>query len=216
MTWKRARSEEQIESRIREITDATERLYEKVPFDEITFVMIANEAGFTRSNLYKYFKTVEEVLLEILKHDLADWRTQVAQEFDRKQWSVDEFSRRWMMILLNRGRMVRLFTILHTTIEKNSSLEKLVAFKRETLKQWNEMAKDLTTILPFQNEQAAFRFLFAQLAVIIGAFPMWNLTENQLEAMKIVGMDPTPNFYQDVCMEAIRSILSDYLPDETD
>jgi len=216
MTWKRARSEEQIESRIREITDATERLYEQVPFDEITFVMIANEAGFTRSNLYKYFRTVEEVLLEILKHDLADWRAQVAQEFERKQWSVDEFSRRWMMILLNRGRMVRLFTILHTTIEKNSSLEKLVAFKRETLTQWKEMAKDLTTILPFQNEQAAFRFLFAQLAVIIGAFPMWNLTENQLEAMKIVGMDSTPNFYQDVCMEAIRSILSDYLPDETE
>lgn len=211
MTWKRARSEDQIESRIREITDATARLYEKVPFDEITFAMIARESGFTRSNLYKYFKTVEEILLEILKNDLTDWRIEVERRIKDQSWNVDQFSRRWMTILLDRGRMVGLLTILHTNLEKNASLEKLTDFKAHTIKQWKAMSKNLADALAFEDEQAAFRFLFAQMAVIIGVFPMWNLSPKQIEAMNIAGMDPAPKFYQDICLEAIRSILSDYL-----
>ena len=61
MTWERARSEEQIEYRVNEILKATAKLYEEHRFEEITFVMIAKEAGFTRSNLYRYFKTKEDI-----------------------------------------------------------------------------------------------------------------------------------------------------------
>jgi len=59
--WVRARSDEQIEQRINEIVDATARLYEENRFEDITFAMIAKEANFTRSNLYRYFQTKEEI-----------------------------------------------------------------------------------------------------------------------------------------------------------
>ena len=67
MTWVRARNEEQIEQRISEIVDATARLYESHRFEEITFAMIAKEADFTRSNLYRYFATKEDIFSGIVK-----------------------------------------------------------------------------------------------------------------------------------------------------
>jgi AcrR family transcriptional regulator len=59
MTWQRSRSREQKEQRIAEIVDATARLYQKHSFEDITFALIAKEADFTRSNLYKCFNTKE-------------------------------------------------------------------------------------------------------------------------------------------------------------
>ena len=76
---------------------------------------------------------LEEVLLEVLKHDLADWRACINREFAGKRWRPKAFSRHWMDLLLQRERILRLFTILHTTPEKSSSVEKLTAFKAEAL-----------------------------------------------------------------------------------
>jgi len=39
----------------------------RLSFEEITFVLIAKEAQFTRSNLYKYFNSKEEIFLEFIK-----------------------------------------------------------------------------------------------------------------------------------------------------
>lgn len=54
MGWECARSEEQKEERVAGIIASTARLYKMHTFEEITFVLIAKEATFTRSNLYKY------------------------------------------------------------------------------------------------------------------------------------------------------------------
>ena len=77
MKWQRARSEEQKEHRISEIVDATARLYEKHSFEEISFTLIAKEAGFTRSNLYKYFSSKEEIFLTFLIQDTRIWRAEL-------------------------------------------------------------------------------------------------------------------------------------------
>ena len=75
MTWKRARSDVQKAERVRELTDAAARLYEAEPIADSTIAEIAREAGWTRSNIYKYFATKEEVFLELLRLDVADYHS---------------------------------------------------------------------------------------------------------------------------------------------
>ncbi len=88
MDWVRARSDRQIEQRTGEIVGATARLYETHRFEEITFAMIAKEADFTRSNLYRYFETKEEIFLELLKHDIGVWRSDVLDTFSGQSASI--------------------------------------------------------------------------------------------------------------------------------
>ena len=58
----RARSEDQKEERLNQIKDATAKLFETQPFNEITLSTIAEKLGWSRANLYKYVTTKEEII----------------------------------------------------------------------------------------------------------------------------------------------------------
>ena len=208
MTWVRARSVEQKEQRVAEIVDATARLYEKYDFEEITFALIAEEAAFTRSNLYKYFNTKEEIFLELIKHDIAEWRKEVVDTFQNRKCLIGEFAALWVEIQIRHKRMIGLLTILYTTLEKNSSLECLVSFKKKTQHEFAQLAEPLIGVLPAFTMEALYEFLFAQLAMAIGTYPMLNLTDSQKEAMETVGMNTDPQFYEAIYCHSIKSLIA--------
>jgi AcrR family transcriptional regulator len=207
MAWVRARSVEQKEQRVAEIVNATARLYETNDFDNITFALIAKEAHFTRSNLYKYFNTKEEVFLELIKHDIEKWRKEVVDTFQNRTYSIKEFSERWIHIHMRHKRMIGLLTILYTTLEKNSSLESLISFKKKTQEEFELLSKTLMNALPFSGPETLYEFLFAQLAMAIGTYPMLNLTHSQKQAMETVGMTTDPQFYGDIYARSIESLI---------
>ncbi len=207
MTWQRARTEEQIEHRVQTITEATCRLYDSVPYHEITLAMIAREAGFTRSNLYKYFQTSEEIFLEILVNDLSEWYDEFVVEFEAEPCGVDDFTERYLNLVQQRSRMVRLLTLLNTNLERNASVEKLTSFKIRATETWNAMSETLVQILPFQDIEAARKFSLMLLALIIGAYPMWNPSLGQIEAMREAGLPYDTDYYRDACAQAITAYL---------
>ena len=119
MTWARARSEEQKEQRIAEILGATARLYNECSFEEITLVRIAKEAKFTRSNLYKYFNSKEEIFLEFLRQDIVIWRKDVEAKLKpAKIRSVEEFAVAWVNLQVRHERLIKLLSILYNALEK--------------------------------------------------------------------------------------------------
>ena len=211
MTWKRARSREQKEQRITEIVDATARLYEKHSFENITFALIAEEAKFTRSNLYKYFNTKEEVFLELIKHDIVQWRKEVVDTFKNRHSSIKEFSTMWVDIQIKHKRMIELLTILFTTLEKNSSLQSLISFKKKTQEEFGLIEEVLMDIMPSFTLETMYEFLFSQLALAIGTYPMLNLTEAQKEAMDTVGMISDLQFYKTVYSNSIEYLIQGLL-----
>jgi TetR/AcrR family transcriptional regulator len=207
LNWVRARSDEQIEQRISEIVDATARLYEENRFEDITFAMIAKEADFTRSNLYRYFQTKEEIFLELMKHDIADWCKDVLENFTGKYASLHDTAEVWVDLALKRERMVKLFTILFTLLEENSSLEVLTEFKRKLTEEINTVAQFLSTALPFPSIEAAAEFVFIQSSLTIGSYPMLDLTSKQIKAMQTIGMTTNPEYYRQRLVHAIELLL---------
>jgi AcrR family transcriptional regulator len=205
--WVRARSDEQIEQRINEIVDATARLYEENRFEDITFAMIAKEADFTRSNLYRYFQTKEDIFLELMQHDIALWRADILENFADGNRSLHEHAEFFVDLILKHKRMVKLFTILFTLLEPNSSLEALTAFKGKINEEIGMVAQFLSTILPFPSVEAAAEFLTAQSSLVIGGYPMMDLTPKQVEAMQIIGMETSPEYYRERLVRALELLL---------
>jgi AcrR family transcriptional regulator len=210
MNWVRARSDEQIDQRIKEIIDATAYLYKSHHFEEITFAMIAKEANFTRSNLYRYFETKEDIFLELLKHDIANWRKDVLENFTSENKSLSELAETWVDLVLKHKRMVKLFTILFTLLERNSSLEALIVFKQKITEEIGLVAQFLSAILPFPSIEAAAEFLTTQSYLAIGSYPMMDLTPKQIEAMRAIKMDTDPNFYRERLVYATELLLQGF------
>ena len=211
MDWVRARSDEQIEQRINEIVNATARLYEEHSFEDITFAMIAKEADFTRSNLYRYFQTKEDIFLELIKHDITVWREDILENFAGGNPSLHEVAVISVDLILKHKRMVKLFTILFTLLEPNSSLDALTAFKRKINEEIGMVAQFLSTVLQFPSVEAAAEFLSTQSYLAIGAYPMMDLTPKQIEAMETIGMETSPEYYRGRLVYALELLLRGYL-----
>jgi len=209
--WVRARSDEQIEQRINEIMDATARLYEENRYEDITFAMIAKEANFTRSNLYRYFQTKEDIFLELLKHDIATWRKDFLEIFTDVPSSLHDVAETSVDLILKHKRMVGLFTILFTLLEPNASLDALTAFKQKITEEIGMVAQFLSTTLSFPSIESAVEYLTAQSYLAIGAYPMMNLTQKQTEAMQTIGQETNPEYYRQGLIRAIEFLLQGFL-----
>ena len=207
MTWQRARSDEQIEQRIGEILDASAKLYQAHRFEEITFAMIAKESNFTRSNLYRYFKTKEDIFLKLLAHDISMWREDIQDNLPEPESSPHDFAKRWVALLSKRRRMLQLFAILYTILEKNASLEALIEFKKSIQAELNIAIAMMVSFLPALTPEKASEFLQASLSLSIGIHPLMDLTEKQKEAMTKVGMPYSAAQYQAVWEHSIESLL---------
>ena len=184
-SWERARTDEQKEHRIAEIISATERLYKNYSYEDITFVSIAKEANFTRSNLYKYFGSKEEIFLEFLKHDLIKWRKDLVKSFNKKKkYSVKEFSELWVKILLKHKRLLELLSIMFIHLEKNVSVEAFTDFKFSTKAEMEAAAELLCTLFPKLTPEKAARFIYLQGGAAVGIYQMTDYSDFQLEALK--------------------------------
>ena len=185
MEWERARTEEQKELRIAEIVAATERLYDKYDFDDITFVLIAEEAKFTRSNLYKYFNSKEEIFLEFVQYDIKKYVKSLVKSFRfNKDYSVDEFVSIWVKTLVKHKRLLDLIGILFSSLERNCSEEGLRNFKYATKDELKATVELICRVLPGVGPKDATDFFYLQFASAVGLYQMTNHSEVQKKVLE--------------------------------
>ena len=66
-------SEKLTAARKEEIIDACAKLYETMPFKNITLGEIGAQTTFTRTSIYNYFRTKEEIFLALLEREYKAW-----------------------------------------------------------------------------------------------------------------------------------------------
>ena len=185
MEFQRARSEEQKEHRVSEIVGATARLYRKYRFEDISFAMIAKEARFTRSNLYKYFSSKEEIFLAFLKQDIIHWRKDLLRTYGRRKIrSVKTFASTWVEILSRHRRLLDLASILHSFLEKNVTEDTLVDFKGSVSSELRVISELLCKMFPNLTQEKAEMFLELQIASAIGLYQITNLSDLQRKVLE--------------------------------
>lgn len=63
----------QTNARRDEIINACAKLYETTCFKELTLKDMAKATSFTRTSIYNYFQTKEEIFLALLEREYALW-----------------------------------------------------------------------------------------------------------------------------------------------
>lgn len=186
--WQRARQEDQIQQRRQDILEGAAAVFEEHSFESVTLAMIARQAGVTRTNLYRYFSTREEIFLTLYMEDLTHW-TQQAESTLKGPLSPDTFIQPWVDSFSDFPRLLRLSPLLAISLEKNSSREFYIQTKQTLARLMDRIGHLLKTLLPELSEQDILDLLQFHQTLAAGAWPLSHPTEEQRQILKDHNLD---------------------------
>ncbi|MDO4865698.1 MAG: TROVE domain-containing protein [Clostridia bacterium] len=100
-------------------------------FKEITLKDIAGATSFTRTSIYNYFQTKEEIFLALMQKERERWVEELdAMASDYTTMSAESFASMLAHSLEKRSMLLKLLSMNHFDMEENSRPECLVDFKR--------------------------------------------------------------------------------------
>ena len=123
-------SPELTASRKEEIINACEKLYQTMSFKEITIRDIGAVTSFTRTSIYNYFQTKEEIFLSLMQREYELWAAEVntlAEEHNTM--SANDFAAAMAHSLEKHEQLLKLLAMNHYDMEENSRPERLTEFK---------------------------------------------------------------------------------------
>ena len=174
-----------VDIRKEEIINACERLYENNNFKDITIKSIGEKTTFSRTSIYNYFQTKEEIFLALLKREYERWIEELNAIYEKNSEMTKElFASELAHTIEKRKKLLKLLSMNMYDMEENSRMEKLIEFKTaygtaiKTIKKW------LDKYLVTANEEEKKEFLFSFLPLMYGIYPYTFVTDKQKEAMK--------------------------------
>ena len=183
-------SEELIRARKEEIINVCASLYETMGFKDITIRDIGAKTSFTRTSIYNYFQTKEEIFLALLGREHDRWTADLRAVLQNNDTlSGAGFARELARTLEKRGCMLKLISRNLHDMEGTSRLENLVAFKVAYADARRAVAACLEKFFPHMTDGDIQGFLYALFPFLFGVYPYTAHTEKQLEAMKLACVD---------------------------
>lgn len=182
-------SPELTNARKEEIIGACAELYKTKSFKEITIKEIGNITSFTRTSIYNYFETKEEIFLALLQKEYDSWSMELKNLMDENDClSVDEFSSAIAHSLEKHERLLKLLSMNHFDMEENSRIERLVEMKRSYRDSMESVNLCLIKFFPQLSETDRKNFLYSFFPFMFGIYPYTFVTEKQRESMKLANV----------------------------
>lgn len=183
-------SEERTNARKEEIIHACARLYETMSFKEITIKEIGQATSFTRTSIYNYFRTKEEIFLALFQREYALWTEEMKRICSAYPvLSKQEFARALAHSLEERETLLKLLSMNLYDMEENSRMDRLVEFKSVYGRAIEQLENCLKQFFPAMNEQDRSKFVFSFLPFMFGIYPYAVVTPKQKEAMEQAGVN---------------------------
>ena len=183
-------SPELTAARKEEIVNACEQLYRTMSFKDITLKEIGNVTSFTRTSIYNYFETKEEIFLALYEREYDRWNeelTAIRNGYDRL--SDEELADKIAASIQNRAQLLKLLSMNNYDMEANSRPELLVSFKRAYGESMENMRKILGKFRPDMSAEEKQNFIYVFFPFMFGIYPYTAVTEKQNYAMKEAGVD---------------------------
>ena len=202
-------SPELTAARKEEIIAACAELNETMSFREITIKEIGAATSFTRTSIYNYFETKEEIFLALLQKEYELWVAAMDEVMAEKAaMSRDDLAETLARTLTDRPRLLRLLSMNLYEMEANSRPERLAEFKVAYGASLNAVSRMAEKYVPEMDETARQQFLYAFFPFIYGIYPYTSVTEKQKTAMKQAGI---PYVYQsayDLTCTCLKKLLN--------
>lgn len=198
-------SEELTNARKDEIINACASLYKTMGFKDITIRDIGAETSFTRTAIYNYFQTKEEIFLALLQREHEAWISNL-EEITREHetMTIGDFSDAIAGSLEKRGCMLKLMSMNLYDMEGNSRMDNLVAFKVVYAQALRSVSGCLEKFFPQMTPGDIQEFLYVFFPFLFGVYPYTTATDKQKEAMELAHV----NYAQYSVYEIVKSFVS--------
>ena len=172
-------------ARKEEIIAACAKLYEEKGFRDTTIKEIGAAITLTRTGIYVYFETKEEIFLALLAREYDAWTAEM-REIMKAEESLTrrEVAAVLAKTLTNHPRLLRLLSMNLYEMEANSRPERLTEFKRSYGASLETVEAMVAKFIPDMSEDQRKRFLFAFFPFIYGIYPYTSVTDKQRDAMR--------------------------------
>lgn len=171
-TFQRARKPEEIQARRETLLAAAAELFDEEGPLGAGLNAIAARAGFTKSNVYRYFESREEVLLSLFLAEMNQLVPALAAAVAATpENDLDALAAVVTKQFASRPRLGQLTSILSSTLEANVSEDTIVAVKRTMGGMAADMAVALRTRLPNASAEDALWAITMIGALVAGLWP---------------------------------------------
>ena len=198
-------SPELTASRKEEIINACEKLYQTMSFKEITIRDIGAVTSFTRTSIYNYFQTKEEIFLSLMQREYELWAAEVntlAEEHNAM--SANDFAAAMAHSLENHEQLLKLLAMNHYDMEENSRPERLTEFK---VAYGASLDAVRACVKKFFPETDCESFIFVFFPFLFGVYPYSVATQKQLDAMREAGMEFKMHSIYEIIYSCVMQLL---------
>ena len=183
-------SPELTNARREEIINACEKLYKTMSFKEITIKEIGGATSFTRTSIYNYFQTKEEIFLALIEREYNLWCGDLEKTMQKTMsMTTDELADALAHSLEKRPQLLKLLSMNHYDMEENSSLDRLTDMKVAYNRSINTVREFVKKYLPRLTDEQLNEFIYLFFPFMFGIYPYAVVTDKQRQAMTDAGMN---------------------------
>ena len=181
---------ELIAGRREEIINACEKLYETMSFKEITLKEIGNVTSFTRTSIYNYFQTKEEIFLALFEREYNRWNEELQKILQEDETLTrEQLADKIASSIANREQLLKLLSMNNYDMEANSRPELLTSFKKAYGESMKNVCRLLSKFCPEMSVQDIQNFIYIFFPFMFGIYPYTAVTDKQREAMNNANVD---------------------------
>ncbi len=179
------RTQKLVDARRGEIVGACEELYAEKGFKEITMADIAGKTTFTRTSIYNYFRTKEEIFLALLQREYESWADAIDDAVrSRESMSEEEIADFLAASLEERRQMLRILSMNHYDMEAGSRIGNLTEFKRSYGRTLDSVGQMIRKFCGGLSDGDISGFVYSFFPFLYGLCPYTEVTPKQEEAME--------------------------------
>lgn len=196
-----------VDTRREEIIDACEKLYKEVGFKSVNIKLIGENISCSRTSIYNYFETKEEIFLALVEREYLIWNKDLKKFYEKdNKVTLDEFINNIVSSLSKRKILLKLISMNMYEMEENSSYESVKSYKTAYTESVNLFKNCLIKLLNF-NEEEATNKVFTFFPFMIGIYPYSAVTKKQKKAL--TELDFKYNYYniEDLIKMGPKNIL---------
>lgn len=203
-----AGSIERTNARKEEIINACEKLYKTMSFKNITLKDISRETTFSRTSIYNYFQTKEEIFLALLKREYDLWISQLKEAIEAKDaMSNDEIADVLAHTLNEHKQLLKIMSMNHYDLEENSRMELLVEFKVSYGNSLKTVMIMLMKFRPDMNAEKRQDFVYSFFPFMFGIYPYTVVTDKQKKAMEKAEVNYVYSSVYDLTFTTVKRLL---------
>ena len=174
-----------IDVRREEIINACEELYKKENFKDITIKQIGEKTTFSRTSIYNYFQTKEEIFLALFQREYEKWIEDLNKIYEENEKLItEELANKLAHTIEKRPTLLKLLAMNLYDMEGNSKMEALVEFKQAYGESIKAVKRCLDKFVTNMNEEEKTNFIFSFFPFMYGIYPYAVVTTKQKEAME--------------------------------